>query len=65
MLESQVKSLKGDLAGKNENEPAKDLKTKVTYLATKNKSLEDQIVLLQSQSGATSDLKKGLSVLQV
>jgi hypothetical protein len=65
VLESQVKSLKLDLSEKTDNDPSKDLKSKVTYLSTKNRSLEEQVILLQSQSGATSDLKKGLSVLQV
>jgi predicted ribosome quality control (RQC) complex YloA/Tae2 family protein len=40
------------------------MKAKIIYLSTKNRSLEEQVVLLQSQSGATSDLTKGLSVLQ-
>lgn len=50
---------------KTDNDPTKDMKAKITYLSTKNRSLEEQVVLLQSQSGATSDLTKGLSVLQV
>jgi hypothetical protein len=60
-----VKSLKSDLAERNDNDPTKDMKAKIMYLSTKNRSLEEQVVLLQSQSGATSDLTKGLSVLQV
>lgn len=60
-----MKSLKGDLLEKTDNDPTKDMKAKITYLSTKNRSLEEQVILLQSQSGATSDLTKGLSILQV